>query len=73
MDELNGWVKCSDRLPETLLQVLVYEYLKPMQICHIENTTLGPFWYDAYEYPSDGEFTHWKPLPDPPKYLKKGP
>ena len=62
------WIPCSERLPETGTDVIVYYpywYKSPVQIAHLK----GDFWES-----SDGEYdfpvkavTHWKPLPEPPE------
>ena len=64
---VNRWIPCSERLPETGTDVIVYYpywYKSPVQIAHLK----GDFWES-----SDGEYdfpvkavTHWKPLPEPP-------
>ena len=67
---VNRWIQCSERLPETGTDVIVYyPYWQesPVQIAHLQHD------YYLWET-SDGEYnlpakavTHWMPLPEPPE------
>ena len=55
------WVKCSERMPELDVPVLVHTG-NGMDIDHTYDFGDGvSFYNDLY-----GEFTHWMPLPAPP-------
>lgn len=66
----DSWIPCSERLPETGTDVIVYyPYWQesPVQIAHLQHD------YYLWET-SDGEYnlpakavTHWMPLPEPPE------
>ena len=75
MSKNNGWIKCSDRLPEIFVGfdllnqskvVLVYGKLeKEDKPCIFGGKLLGDKWHSV-----DGEcyqITHWQPLPEPPQ------
>ena len=55
------WVKCSERMPEIDVPVLVHTG-NGMDIDHTYDFGDGVSFYDDLY----GEFTHWMPLPDPP-------
>ena len=55
------WVKCSERMPEIDVPVLVHTG-NGMDIDHTYDFGDGVSFYDDLY----GEFTHWMPLPAPP-------
>ena len=59
------WVKCSERMPELDVPVLVYTG-NGMDIDHTYDFGDGVSFYDDLY----GEFTHWMPLPAPPTEVK---
>ena len=61
----NGWIKCSERLPNECTQVLLYvdDYKYPHITIGILNTN-GDFVH-CDDFLSD-DVTHWQPLPQPP-------
>ena len=60
-----GWVKCSERMPELNVPVLVHTG-NGMDIDHTYDFGDGVSFYDDLY----GEFTHWMPLPAPPTEVK---
>ena len=60
--ENNGWIPCSERLPENQLDVLVYERNRGVVIGFCASD--GQWANDAINFSG---VTHWQPLPDPPK------
>ena len=56
------WVKCSERMPELDVPVLVHTG-NGMDIDHTYDFGDGVSFYDDLY----GEFTHWMPLPTPPQ------
>ena len=58
----SDWVKCSERLPEIDVPVLVHTG-NGMDIDHTYDFGDGVSFYDDLY----GEFTHWMPLPAPPQ------
>ena len=56
------WVKCSERMPEIDVPVLVHTG-NGMDIDHTYDFGDGVSFYDDLY----GEFTHWMPLPTPPQ------
>ena len=57
----SDWVKCSERMPEIDVPVLVHTG-NGMDIDHTYDFGDGVSFYDDLY----GEFTHWMPLPAPP-------
>jgi hypothetical protein len=60
------WIKCSERLPESGITVLVSNNSGAIYTCRrsvIERKNLEP---DGADFTREW-FTHWMPLPDPPK------
>jgi cell division protein FtsB len=60
-----GWVRCSDKMPENLKEVLAYVEREEQMVVAVYEK--GEGWYETYndatiEYP----VTHWMPLPTPP-------
>lgn len=64
---MDGWIKVSDRLPETEQRVLIFSSYgrelvtyNPHENCWDDS--------DGDDYYRDIEWaTHWMPLPEPPK------
>ena len=75
MSENNGWIKCSERLPETFTgfdllvrssPVLVYgKYTSGEKNKIFGAQIFGNKWYSADG--ECGEITHWQPFPQPPE------
>lgn len=61
---MSGWIKCSDRMPEDMADVLVTdgEEVKSMWW----NGDEWDSWVSKYSIDS-WDVTHWMPLPEPPK------
>lgn len=59
-----NWIKCSERMPENMADVLVTdgEDVKSMWW----NGTKWDSWDNRYALDSDA-VTHWQPLPEPPQ------
>ncbi|MFC2544716.1 MAG: DUF551 domain-containing protein [Aggregatibacter sp.] len=66
MSEKNGWIKCSERLPDKCTAVLLYvdDYEYPHITIGMLNTD-GNFGH-CDDFLSD-DVTHWHPLPQPPE------
>ena len=60
------WVKCSERMPEINVPVLVHTG-NGMDIDHTYDFGDGVSFYDDLY----GEFTHWMPLPAPPVEVER--
>ena len=60
------WVKCSERMPEIDVPVLVHTG-NGMDIDHTYDFGDGVSFYDDLY----GEFTHWMPLPAPPLEVER--
>lgn len=75
MSENNGWIKCSERLPDTFTgfdllvrssPVLVYgKYTSGEKNKIFGAQIFGNKWYSADG--ECGEITHWQPFPQPPE------
>jgi hypothetical protein len=62
----SGWISVKERLPEKAGRYLVYGIVGDMPlICGAH--------YDKYNGFGDDDFTHWMPLPEPPKGEKHDP
>ena len=57
----NGWISVKDRMPEEGVDVLVYLNRKDADVDFVDRESGNFFYYD------EGEVTHWRPLPEPPK------
>jgi hypothetical protein len=62
----SGWISVEERLPEKAGRYLVYGVIggQPL-VCGAH--------YDKYNGFGDDDFTHWMPLPEPPKGEKHDP
>lgn len=60
---MTTWIKCSDRLPEEGVYVLVYNDADELRY-HVASHQDGYWVDDEYAY---ANVTHWSELPDPPK------
>lgn len=65
------WIKCSDKLPEIGIPVLVWDRLGSVktkgsvkQVTRNTNSQKN-FWYSIFEM--EPRYTHWMVLPPPPK------
>ena len=67
-----GWIPVSERLPETRTNVLAYDGNLPHSVTSFRVVSLsidGSQWFDQHtdeEHPVN-VFTHWMPLPEPPR------
>jgi len=62
--EMMDWVKCSDRLPEDRIDVLVFNGKACSVSCYCFNNTHNWWSHNNEEY--DYSITHWMPLPEVP-------
>lgn len=61
----SGWIKCSKMLPKCHEEVLVcndYGEISTAMLCERERE-----WFSGDGYYNLKAFTHWAPLPEPPK------
>ena len=58
-----NWIKCSERMPEKYVDVLVCDSKLNVFISH---QRYG-YWRDLRVGESRFEVTHWMPLPEPPQ------
>jgi hypothetical protein len=60
----NGWIPCSERLPEIGVDVLVCDEVGFIDLCYLD----GTHWWDieGRKY-GLGEYCVWMPLPEPYK------
>ena len=76
----NGWIPCSDRLPEveTKVLILVKRKFRDSDFIYIMTTAMYGdgtvsecdscwYWYDIYNDQVDDEVIAWQPLPEPYK------
>lgn len=61
LEQDNGWISVKDRMPEEGVDVLVYLNRKGADVDFVDRESGNFFYYD------EGEVTHWRPLPEPPK------
>jgi hypothetical protein len=60
------WIKCSERLPEVGVDVLVYNIEKSMSFYCLDRDEIETWWYaGARDFPLSF-VTHWTPLPEAP-------
>jgi len=69
---MNGWIACSERMPDLDMKVLVYEGRTGVSTCVRRLWLFGEariyHWswgVENYQFPF-GDPTHWQPLPEPP-------
>ena len=60
---MTTWIKCSDRLPEEGVYVLVYNDANELRY-HVASHQDGYWTNENYYFFA---VTHWSELPDPPK------
>jgi hypothetical protein len=66
VEPMAKWISVEERLPEKAGRYLVYCVIGDMPlICGAH--------YDKYNGFGDDDFTHWMPLPEPPKGEKHDP
>lgn len=61
----NEWIKCSEKMPECLQEVLVcndYGDISTAMLCKSKTE-----WFSEDGYYNLKAFTHWAPFPEPPK------
>lgn len=72
---MTEWIKCSDRLPEDCVNVLIFcPLIKQMTAAYLAySVDREPLFYciiDFDEYDQNAsieDITHWMPLPNPPQ------
>ena len=63
-DDVPKWIKCSEKMPDEMIPVLILTDYGKMDVCRF----CDGLWIN-YMRPqhSDGSVTHWMPLPEPPR------
>lgn len=63
---MTEWVKCSDRLPEKDIGILIF-WNGNVRMAELQNTGSHFDFFVSGTFYLDGEdVTHWMPLPEPP-------
>lgn len=66
----NDWIKCSEQMPDYGKEVLVcdatYGNVFNAVLCRKRDED-GDNWFTDCDYINYKAFTHWMPLPEPPK------
>lgn len=60
------WIKCSEKLPEKPIPVLIYHLGDVSSATYIRSERKGNYWAKEDRL-YNSEPTHWQPLPEPPK------
>lgn len=68
VDAAPEWISVKDRLPDSEMDILVYEknigpYGMSMSVISYDPKMFDPYWNNV---------THWMPLPEPPKMDAEG-
>jgi Protein of unknown function (DUF551) len=64
---MNGWIKCSDRLPDNKDIVLVINKYGEMAVCRTNKNSLDYIFMLNDTSHQIKDITHWMPLPAPPE------
>lgn len=68
VDSCEGWIKCSERMPEKTDDFIVVS--DGIVMSGISYSRRKGFYISALEYDEDekiDDVTHWQPLPEPPR------
>lgn len=63
--DVNRWIPCSERLPETNTQVLCYCRMGDFRIMEYDEQESR--WYEGIQDYRQTTVTHWMPLQEPPE------
>jgi len=63
LEQQDGWVSCSDRMPEKLIPVIVHHQDGEMW----SSMWNGGFWDDGTDSSEPYPITHWRFMPNPPQ------
>ncbi|EON1991623.1 DUF551 domain-containing protein [Escherichia coli] len=69
----DGWISCSERMPEETGDIIVVS--DGIVMSGISYSRRDGFYIAALEYDDDepiGGVTHWMPLPEPPQEVNRG-
>lgn len=62
------WIKCSERMPEEGIKLLLYDQQDNMSIGQLDKVNGDYYWLlDGWKKWDLDTQTHWMPLPDKPK------